>query len=266
MKIATLNINSINARLANLTGWLQKNSPDILLLQEIKCEFNNFPFFDIQMLGYEAKILGQKSYNGVAVLSKEKIAVTAENLPDFPDDNARYLETEIKINNQKYLVASLYLPNGNPPYNAPEDNSRYKYKLQWMDAFLKHADDLLLKNNNVILAGDFNVILSPNDVFNEELFKDNALCRPEARQRLKRLYFTGYHDAYRFLFPKEPGYTFWDYTGASLQNDLGMRIDYIFCSPALADKLLDCRTDREFRQQNKASDHTVLIAEFEDDK
>ena len=264
MKIATLNINSINARLSNLSRWLENNQPDVMLLQEIKTEFNNFPFFDLQVLGYDAKILGQKSYNGVAVLSKQKITVTAENLPEFPDENARYLETELTINGQKYVVASLYLPNGNPPANNLADVSRFEYKLKWMDAFLQHAEKLLLKYKNVILSGDFNVILTKDDVFDYETFKDNALCRPEVRQRMRKLEFMGYADAYRLLYPKQTGYTFWDYTGASFANDLGMRIDYVFCSPAMTDRLTACLIDKNFRAEEKASDHTILIAEFEE--
>lgn len=264
MKIATLNINSINARLPNLLQWLQQNQPDILLLQEIKTEFNNFPFFDLQVSGYDAKILGQKSYNGVAVLSKQKMTVTAENLPNFPDENARYLEIEFMKNGQNYIVASLYLPNGNPPYNNEKDTSRFEYKLKWMDAFLSHAEELLLQHKNVILAGDFNVISTKDDVFNPELFTGNALYRPEVWQRLHKLEFIGYSDAYRLLYPSQTGYTFWDYTNASFANDLGMRIDYIFCSPALADCLQSCRIDKDFRALEKASDHTVLLAEFEE--
>lgn len=266
MKIATLNINSINARISNLSNWLSKEKPDIMLLQEIKTEFNNFPFFDLQVLGYDAKILGQKSYNGVAVLSRQKMTVTAENLPDFPDENARYLEVEITQNGQDYVVASLYLPNGNPPYNNPDDDSRFIYKLKWMDAFLEHTEQLLLKNKRVILAGDFNVIMTKDDVFNPELFKENALYRPEVWQRLSRLSFMGYSDVYRLLYPKQTGYTFWDYTGGSFANDLGMRIDYIFCSPALADCLQDCRIDKAFRAEEKSSDHTILLAEFKEEE
>ena len=137
VKISTLNINSVNARLGNLCDWLKNNQPDVLLLQEIKCEFNNFPFFDLQMAGYEAKILGQKSYNGVAVLSRHPLRIIEENLPNFQDDNARYLECNININQQQYTIASLYLPNGNPPQNNPADTSKFTYKLQWMDAFLQ---------------------------------------------------------------------------------------------------------------------------------
>lgn len=264
MKIATLNINSVNARLDNLSDWLHQNQPDIMLLQEIKCEFNNFPFFELQMNGYEAKVLGQKSYNGVAILSRHPLKVRCENLPDFADENARYLECEINTDKQKYIVASLYLPNGNPPYNDPSDNSKFTYKLKWMDAFIKRTEDLLITNRNVILGGDFNVIMSEKDVYNPQEFIGNALYRPEVQNRLRYLTRSGWCDTYRTLYPKEHGYTFWDYTGGAFINDLGMRIDYILSSPALTDRLIDCRIDREFRKKEKSSDHTVLIAEFKD--
>lgn len=266
MKIATLNINSVNARLPNLILWLKQNSPDILLLQEIKTEFNSFPFFDLQMIGYDAKILGQKSYNGVAILSKHKIKITEENLPNFEDVNARYLEAEIKIKNTSYIIASIYLPNGNPPYNAPNDTSKFEYKLQWMDAFLQHANELLITHKNVILAGDFNVILSANDVYNPELFKGNALYRAEVWERINKLSYLGYCDTFRTMFPNENGYTFWDYTDNAFINDLGMRIDYIFSSPNLTDKIISCQIDKEFRKLDKPSDHTILIAEYKDEQ
>ncbi len=264
MKIATLNVNSVNARIANLCDWLGRNQPDVLLLQEIKTEFNNFPFFDLQMQGYEAKILGQKSYNGVAILSRHPLTVRTENLPNYAEENARYLECETVINNQKYVIASLYLPNGNPPYNNPADNSKFAYKLRWMDALQSHADKLLQMYKNVILGGDFNVILTPHDVYNPELFAGDALYRPEVRNRLKLLLRSGWCDTYRTLYPEPNGYTFWDYNAGSLQNDLGLRIDYILSSPALTDSLLSCTVDRDFRAKEKASDHTVLTAEFED--
>jgi len=264
MKIATLNINSVNARLGNLCNWLQNNQPDVMMLQEIKCEFNNFPFFDIQILGYDVKILGQKSYNGVAVLSRHKLNVCAENLPNFPDENARYLECDVNINSRTYTVASLYLPNGNPPYNNPADTSRLAYKLDWMEAFLRHVEELRLANKNIILAGDYNVILSDKDVYNPELFRDNALFLPQVRNKLNLLLRSGYADCFRQLHPAENGYTFWDYTGNAWQNDLGMRIDYILASPYLSDCLLTCKVDKSFRALEKTSDHTILTAEFKD--
>ena len=264
MKIATLNVNSVNARLDNLMEWLRENKPDVMLLQEIKCEFNNFPFFDLQMNGYEAKVLGQKSYNGVAVLSRYPLKLRSENLPNFADENARYLECEISKGGQTYVIASLYLPNGNPSYNNPTDDSKFAYKLKWMDALTEHAKDLAAQNRNVILGGDFNVIMSEADVYNPQEFIGNALYRPEVQNRLRYLMRLGWCDAYRSLYPQNHGYTFWDYTGGAFINDLGMRIDYILTSPAITDCLIDCKIDREFRKKEKASDHTILIAEFEE--
>ena len=264
INIATLNINSVNARLNNLCRWLSAEQPDVLLLQEIKTEFNNFPFFDLQMAGYEAKILGQKSYNGVAILSRHPLNTKNENIPNFHDDNARYLECEIKIKDKTYTVASLYLPNGNPPASAPNDTQKFEYKLQWMDALTAHAENLLQQNKNVILGGDFNVIMTPRDVYNPDLFKGDALYRPEVQKRLRYLSRTGFCDTYRALCPDQTGYTFWDYNAGSFQNDLGLRIDYIFSSPSLTDKLVSCRIDRDFRSWEKSSDHTVFSVQFEE--
>lgn len=264
MKIATLNVNSINARLPQLTSWLQKNKPDVVLLQEIKCEFNNFPFLDLQMAGYEAKILGQKSYNGVAVLSRLPLQTRQENLPQFADEQARYLEVETLINGQKYIFASVYVPNGNPPATSPQDTSRFSYKLSWLDAFLQHAENLLKSGQNVVICGDFNVMLSPLDVYNPELFAGGALYCPEVWNKINRLQFIGYTDAFRQLYPKTSGYTYWDYGPTAFANDLGLRIDYIFTSPAVTDKLENCHIDRDLRQQEKSSDHTALWASFKD--
>lgn len=260
MKIATYNVNSINARIDNLTVWLKKENPDVVFLQEIKCEFNAFPFFELQTLGYEAKILGQKSYNGVAILSKTKLMVVAENLSDFTDEQARYLEAETVIDGKKYRLASVYLPNGNPPYNDPDDDSRYVYKLNWMAALYKRAQYLLSLRIPVILGGDFNVILRDDDVYNPEEYRKNALFRPEVRQRLNALQYLGFYDAFRSLHPVKNGYTFWDYAGGALHNDMGMRIDYLFLSPDAADMLESCEVDKAPRLGVKPSDHTVLKA------
>lgn len=260
MKIATYNVNSINARIENLVSWLSKEKPDIVLLQEIKTEFNSFPFFDLQTIGYEAKILGQKSYNGVAIISKHKINVVNEGLPNFVDDNARYLEADITIDDIEYRVASVYLPNGNPPYNNPDDDSKWIYKLNWMQAFYKHAGELLELRKPIILGGDFNVILTDNDVYNPDEFRNNALFRPEVIQRLKAFEYLGYYDAYRVKHSNDFGYTFWDYAGAALQNDMGMRIDYLWLNSYAVDRLKEVEVDKTPRQAAKPSDHTVLKA------
>ncbi len=265
MKIATYNVNSINARLENLTAWLTEAAPDVVLVQEIKSEYNNFPFFELRAAGYNAQILGQKSYNGVAVLSKTPVKVTCEGLPGFADANARYLEAEIKHNDQSWRVASIYLPNGNPPYNNAEDDSKYLYKQQWMDALLRHAETLQKLPQPVILGGDFNVILTDNDVYDPKRFVGNALTRPEVRQKLTALGHLGFYDAFRTLHPDSSGYTFWDYAGNSLNADFGMRIDYLFLNAPAADRLLSCTVDKTPRRAGKPSDHTVLIAEFRND-
>lgn len=262
MIIATYNVNSVNARLENLVEWLQKTTPDVVLLQEIKTEFNGFPFFDLQTIGYEAKILGQKSYNGVAILSKNKIKVTSEGLSDFQDDNSRYLEAEIEVENEVYTIASIYLPNGNPPYNDPDDNSKFEYKLRWMEALYKRAKYLLETHQNIILGGDFNVILTKDDVYDEQMFKNNALYREEVKQRLKAIEYLGFYDSFRALHPKEEGYTYWDYSGQAFQINNGMRIDYIFVSPSVADKLQTCEVDKAPRGFNKPSDHTALVVKL----
>lgn len=263
MIVSTFNINSVNAHLDNFIDWLNKTSPDIVLLQEIKCEFNAFPFFEINSAGYNVKILGQKSYNGVAILSKQKITVLNEGLPDFEDENARYLEALIQINNKKIVISSVYMPNGNPPYNNPDDTSKFEYKLKFMDAFYKHAQKLIINYENVILGGDFNVILTPDDVYNPEMFINNALYKESVKQRLRALLYNGFYDAFRMLKPSDIGYTYWDYAAKAFEQDLGLRIDYLLLSSQLADKLKDCYVDKYPRLKDKPSDHTPLTAEFD---
>ncbi|MBR1605819.1 MAG: exodeoxyribonuclease III [Alphaproteobacteria bacterium] len=270
MKIATYNVNSINARLEGLCRWLKTEQPDIVLLQEIKTEFNTFPFFEINAVGYDAKILGQKSYNGVAVLSPHKMTIIQENLPDFEDENARWLEVMVNIEKKDIRVVSLYLPNGNPPYNNPTDNSKLTYKLAWMDAFIKHTANLLHQPEPVILGGDYNIILTDDDVYNPALFKGGALYRPEVTDRLQSLLYQGWFDAFRLGQSREKtlstktenGYTYWDYGGGAFHSDLGLRIDYLLLSPKAADKMEKCWVDKTPRQSEKPSDHTALMAEL----
>ena len=258
MKISTYNVNSVNARLENLLNWLNQTKPDIVLLQEIKTEFNSFPFLEIQSAGYNVQVLGQKSYNGVAVLSKHKIELIQENLPNFADENARYLE----VKTGGIRVASVYLPNGNPPYNAPDDETKFIYKLKWMEAFYKHAQNLLSLNEPILLGGDFNVIQTEKDVYDIKPYINNALYKKDVRNRLNAFQYLGFYDAFRSFHQNDPGYTFWDYSGQALAADFGMRIDYIFLSPILADKLVSCQVDKSPRTSDKPSDHTPLTVEL----
>ena len=262
MKISTFNVNSINARMENLSAWLKAEQPDIVLLQELKCEEAAFPFLEISALGYNTVMLGEKSYNGVAILSRHKIKVMAEGLPNFADEHARYIEAEIETEGQKYRVASIYLPNGNPPYNNSKDESKFVYKLAFMDALYNHAKKLLERGENVILGGDFNVIMSALDVYDEKAFLDNALYRPEVISRLKSILHLGYYDAYRMLYPNHVGYTYWDYAGNAFAADSGLRIDYLLLSPSVADKLVSVAIDKNPRRGIRPSDHTPLIAEI----
>lgn len=262
MKISTFNVNSINARMENLSTWLKAEQPDIVLLQELKCEEAAFPFLEISALGYNTVMLGEKSYNGVAILSRRKIKVIHEGLPGFKDEHARYLEAEVETEKEKYRVASIYLPNGNPPYNNSKDESKFVYKLAFMDALYQHAQKLLESGENVILGGDFNVIMSALDVYDEKAFIGNALYRPEVISRLKSILYLGYYDAYRMLYPHHVGYTYWDYAGNAFAADSGLRIDYLLLSPSVADKLINVAIDKNPRREIKPSDHTPLIAEI----
>ena len=241
MKVATYNVNSINARLPNLLAFLAREKPDILMLQEIKCSFNDFPLFELNSAGYNVKFIGQKSYN---------------------DENVRYIEADVMVEGDEVRVASLYLPNGNPPYNNPDDESKFVYKLNWMNAFYARAAQLLESGKKVILGGDYNVILTDFDVYNPEMFRNNALFREEVKQRLKAIEYLGYYDAYRCLHPTEVGYTYWDYAGSALAMDQGMRIDYLLLSAKAVDALDACYVDRQTRSGDKPSDHAPLVAVF----
>ena len=263
LKIATFNVNSINARLENFTSWLKECDPDIVLVQEIKSQLDNFPFMDIKFAGYDAKILGQKSYNGVAIISKHKIEITEENLPNFEDEQKRYLEALIEVEGEKIRVATIYAPNGNPPYNDPNDKSKFEYKLKWTEALYSHAKKLLNKQEICILGGDYNTILTPKDAYDISKFKNDALYQPETIQRFKAIENLGYYDAYKALHPKENAFTYWDYANSAFIQDWGIRIDYLMLSPMAIDRLKKCYVDKSPRGKTKPSDHTALICEIE---
>lgn len=264
MIAATFNVNSVNARIENLSRWLKEKSPDIVLLQEIKTESANFPFFELQALGYEAAVLGQKSYNGVAVLSKKKIKVIEEGLPGIKDEQARYLEVETEAEGRSGVWLLSICQTATRLIMQPDDDSKYRYKLAWMEALFQHAKALLALNRPVILGGDFNVILTADDVYDEKAFLNDALYREEVKQKLTALKYLGYYDAFRLLHPQENGYTFWDYSGQALQADNGMRIDYMMLSAPAADRLEKCYVDKTPRQGTKPSDHTPLMIELKE--
>ena len=267
LKIATFNVNSVKARLPNILQWLTETQPDIALLQEIKTEDHTFPVLDFQSMGYSVLMHGQKSYNGVAIVYKSCLNVieTKRGLPPLPhmadtDDQARYLEADVIINDQKIRIATLYLPNGNPPYNAPDDDSKYQYKLQWMQRLYNHVRDTLLPlEYPVILGGDYNVIPRDVDCHDAESWRGDALIRPETRAKFNQLLHLGLTEAWLSLHPSTGHqYSFWDYQKGAWQKDNGIRIDHFLLSPQANDKLLECEIDKKPRGQEKASDHTPV--------
>ncbi len=253
--IASWNVNSIKARLGNVTAWIDEFKPDVLLLQELKCQEETFPALEIRALGYHYELVGQKSYNGVGIFSTQPIEVREHALPgDESDSQARYLEAETN----GVLVASIYLPNGNPVAS-----DKFPYKLAWMDRLATHAEALLREEKILVLGGDYNVIPDAVDCYDPQAWRGDALFRQESRQALRRLINLGFTDAYRQVHPKTRGYTFWDYQGGAWQNDLGIRIDHLLLSPQAADRLQDCSIDREPRGRQKASDHTPIWCKLE---
>ena len=262
MKIATYNINSIKARCSNLCQWLKDENPDIVFLQEIKCETENFLYFECESMGYHVAVLGQKSYNGVAILSKFNFIISAKNLPNFQeDDSARYIEIFVQHPFSPFYAASIYAPNGCAP-NKDVEQIKLVGKLTWFDKLYKHAADLINSGFPVIFAGDFNVMMNALDVFDEERFLGSPLYRIDVQNKIKALSFLGFHDAFRLLHPVSEGYTFWDYSANSFVTNSGLRIDYLFITAQFADCLTTCSVDKSLRMMDKPSDHTALTAEF----
>jgi exodeoxyribonuclease-3 len=248
MKVATFNINNINRRLPNLLGWLGAAKPDIVCLQELKAADNEFPRSQIEKAGYQALWRGQKSWNGVAILSrKSEPVLTRTELPGDRDDrDARYIEAAVS----GVLIACLYLPNGNP-----QPGPKFDYKLAWFKRLRTHAAKLLKQDLPVVLAGDYNVAPTPFDIYPTRSWDNNALIQPKSRAAFGSLIAQGWTDAIRTLHPKQPMYTFWDYKRNRWPRDAGLRLDHLLVSPALAPRLSKAGVDRAVRGEDGASDH-----------
>lgn len=251
MKIATYNVNGVNGRLPVLLRWLEESTPDIVCLQELKSPDERFPEKALRQLGYDAVWHGQKSWNGVAILSRVgEIHETRRGLPGDPDDShSRYLEAAVN----GILVGALYLPNGNP-----RPGPKFDYKLRWFERLIEHAGDLLGSGLPVMLAGDFNVMPTERDVYKPERWLDDALFAPEARAYWFRLIEQGWTDAIRQLFPDETIYTFWDYFRNAFVRNAGLRIDHFLLSPTLRSKLKGAGVDVHVRGWEKTSDHAPV--------
>ena len=251
IKITTWNVNSIRTREAHVTDFLAREQPDFLLLQEIKCEAHQFPAMAFSALGYEAEIVGQKSYNGVAILHKGGAAVTHKRLPGMYEEDSHARFVEIKAFGMK--IGGLYLPNGNSGGDAG-----YQYKLHWMPALREHAAAMMDEDEDFIMAGDYNVCPTDEDYAPRALTANDALIRPESRAAFHALLHTGLTDAVRALHPHETLYTFWDYQGGAWDRNIGLRIDHALLSPRLAERLLSVTTHKDERAKNQPSDHVPV--------
>jgi exodeoxyribonuclease-3 len=259
MRIATWNVNSIKAHLDAVTAWLKAEPVDVLCLQEIKVVDEAFPQSVFEDLGYNCAVHGQKTYNGVAILSKRPIEEHSARLPgDKSDDHARYIEAVISTDGPSLRVASIYLPNGNP---APGE--KFDYKLAWMERLHKHARKLLALEEPLVLAGDYNVIPTEHDVYDAAAWTNDALYRPETRAAFRSIVNLGFTDAIRACHA-EPGiYTFWDYQGGAWQKNHGLRIDHLLLSPQAADRLKTAVVDSRPRAWEKPSDHVPVWCELD---
>jgi exodeoxyribonuclease-3 len=255
MKIATFNINNVNSRLSNLTRWLRAAQPDVVCLQELKCTDADFPAAPLQRLGYDAVWRGQKTWNGVAILSRRgKPVLTRDALPGDPSDRqSRYIEAAI----DGIVVGCLYLPNGNP-----QPGPKFDYKLAWFKRLQRHARALLKADVPVVLAGDYNVAPTEIDIYPTTSWDDDALVQPESRAAYARLVKQGWTDALREEYPGERIYTFWHYMRNRWPRDAGLRLDHLLLSPKLARRMKAAGVDRDVRGEPGASDHAPVWVEL----
>jgi exodeoxyribonuclease III len=259
MRVATWNVNSIRQRLDHLLAWLQERSPDVVCLQEIKCTDDAFPREPIEALGYNVVTHGQKTFNGVALLSRLPFDETKQGLAgDDSDDHARFLEGVVSLKQGALRLACLYLPNGNPP-----NTDKYPYKLNWMKRLLDFTVERLKTEEPLILAGDFNVIPAPADVHDPKLWVNDALFLPPTRERFQALLNLGLTDAIRAVSDEPGHYTFWDYQAGAWQKNNGIRIDHMLLSPQASDRLVTAGIDRHVRTWEKPSDHVPVWVDLD---
>ncbi|POR43043.1 exodeoxyribonuclease III [Methylobacterium sp. V23] len=263
MRIATWNVNSIKQRVGHLVGFLDEAKPDVVCLQELKCQDEGFPRAEIEAAGYAVETLGQKAYNGVALLVRAPLAMSEirRGLPgDDSDEQARYIEALVSGEGVRPVrVASIYLPNGNPV-----DSPKYPYKLGFLERLRRHAQGLREGEEAVVLAGDYNVIPEPDDVADPEAWRADALFLPQSRAAFRALLAEGYTDALRACNPRPGLYTFWDYQAGAWNRNAGIRIDHLLLSPQAADRLTAASVQKHLRGLEKPSDHVPVTADLTD--
>lgn len=258
IQIATWNVNSIRQRIGHLTDYLRTAAPDVLCLQELKCQDKDFPRAEIEACGYNAVMLGQKTFNGVAILSKSPLEDVRMGLPgDESDEQSRYIEAVVTAGTDVVRIASIYLPNGNPA-----GTEKYTYKLAWMDRLRRHAASLLELEEPLVLAGDYNVIPATGDVHDPAAWAQDALFLPQTRAAFQSLLNLGLTDALRAVTDQHGLYTFWDYQAGAWQRNNGIRIDHLLLSPQAADLLQTVEIDKDERAREKPSDHVPVRGTF----
>ena len=257
MIITSWNVNSVRARIENITDYLKKFAPNIIMMQEIKTEEQNFPYDEFNKLKYECHVFGQKSYNGVAILSNEKLKNVKIDLIKDKLKQSRIISAEISFKKKNIQLINIYTPNGNPV-----GTEKYNYKINWLDSLINLLKNLSKTNENIILGGDFNIIPSAEDVYNPKSFEDDALFKLEIRKKLREIINLGFHDAYRHINGEKEGYTFWNYMQGAWQKNNGMRIDHFLVSNSVLNNIKNVQINKQPRGKTKPSDHTPIELEL----
>ena len=257
MKIISWNVNSVRARIENILHYIKDSNPDILFLQEIKTQNENFPYQAFKEIGYQSYPFGQKSYNGVAFLSKSKIESISNDFIRDKLKQSRIITGEISLKKKQIKLINIYVPNGNPV-----DTEKYEYKKNWLTLFNKAVKKELITNSNIIISGDFNVIPEENDVYDSKRYENDALYKLEIRKKYRELINFGFSDVYRYFNKSKQEYTFWDYFSGSWQKNYGMRIDHFLVSNNLMDSVKSISINKKPRSKVKPSDHTPIELEI----
>ena len=257
MKIISWNVNSVRARIENIKDYIKNSAPDVLLLQEIKTQNENFPDDDFRSLGYTSYVFGQKSYNGVAIISKHELDKINNNFIKDDLNQSRIITAELKLKKKKIQLINIYVPNGNPV-----DTEKYEYKKSWLKKFIINVKKKIQKSPNVLIAGDFNIIPEEIDVHDFKRYENDALGRLEIRKKYRELINLGFKDVYRFKNKTKQEYTFWDYFAGSWQKNYGMRIDHFLLSNSLIENIKSIKINKKPRSKEKPSDHTPIELEI----
>ncbi len=257
ISVATWNVNSIKARLPNVIDWLRSAKPDVVLLQELKCMDEAFPRMEIEDIGYNLAIHGQKTYNGVAILSKFPIDDITKNIPNFEDASSRYIEAVISVGGGAIRVASVYVPNGQSP-----DSEKFQYKMNFYDKLHAHLKNIIGYDEKILIGGDYNCAPEDIDVYDPKSLRGTTCFHPDEQAKFRKLLNLGYADIYRKLHPDRHEFSWWDYRAGAFNYNKGMRIDQILVNPKAADSVVSCHIDAEPRGKEKASDHTPVVCEI----